>query len=122
MSSIVEASLEYFEAFNKHDLDKLKEMFSKDISLRDWEVSVSGINEVLNANSKIFNSVDSISVIPVMVYKGVDTLMMGPIGVEGTVIAELEILINDNEKLLVTDILEFNRDDKIKSIRAYKGN
>ena len=122
MSSILDKSLEYFEAFNKHDLDELKEMFSEDVSLRDWEISANGVNEVLNANSKIFNSVDSISVTPIMVYEGMDTLLMGPLGVEGTSIVELEVLINDKEKLLVIDILEFNSDGKIKSIRAYRGN
>jgi hypothetical protein len=29
--------------------------------------------------------------------------------------------VNDEETLLVTDILEFDDDEKIKSIRAYKG-
>ena len=37
------------------------------------------------------------------------------------VVAELEIVVNDEETLLVTDILEFDDDEKIKSIRAYKG-
>ena len=122
MSSILEKSLEYFEAFNRHDLDELREMFSEDISLRDWEVSVSGIDEVLGANSRIFGSVDSISITPIMVYEGEDKLLMGPLDVAGTSIIELEILINGKEKLLVTDILDFNRDGKIKSIRAYIGN
>ena len=122
MSSILETSLEYFEAFNKHDLDELREMFSEDVSLRDWEISANGIDEVLEANSKIFNSVDSISVTPVMVYEGVDKLLMGPLGVEGTSIVELEVLLNEKETLLVIDIIEFNREGKIKSIKAYKGN
>ena len=122
MSSILDKSLEYFEAFNKHDLDELKEMFSEDVSLRDWEICVSGIDEVLNANSKIFDSVDSIFITPIMIYEGIDKFLMGPLGVEGTSITELEILINGKEKLLVTDILEFNGDGKIKSIRAYIGN
>tara|TARA_Y100000034_G_scaffold128907_1_gene184395 strand:+ start:215 stop:601 length:387 start_codon:yes stop_codon:yes gene_type:complete len=122
MSSILEKSLEYFEAFNRHDLDELREMFSEDVSLRDWEISVSGIDEVLGANSRIFGSVDSISITPIMVYEGEDKLLMGPLDVAGTSIIELEILINGKEKLLVTDILDFNRDGKIKSIRAYIGN
>jgi len=33
----------------------------------------------------------------------------------------LEIVVNDEETLLVTDILEFDTEDKIESIRAYKG-
>ena len=40
---------------------------------------------------------------------------------DNVVVAELEIVVNGEEKLLVTDILEFDDDEKIKSIRAYKG-
>jgi hypothetical protein len=37
-----------------------------------------------------------------------------------TVAAEVEILINGNETILVTDVITFNG-NKISSIRAYKG-
>jgi hypothetical protein len=36
------------------------------------------------------------------------------------VFAEIDILINCNTQLFVVDILEFDQDQKIKSIRAYK--
>ena len=121
MVSILEKSMEYFESFNKQNLDELREMFSENVTLRDWEISVSGIDDVLEANSKIFSSVDSISVTPIMVYEGVDKFLMGPLEVEGVVIVEMEVLINEKETLLVIDILEFDKDYKIKSIKAYKG-
>ena len=38
-----------------------------------------------------------------------------------TVIAEIVIKI-DSESLLVTDIITFNENKKIKSVTAYKGN
>ena len=121
MISISEKSMEYFEAFNKQDLDELREMFSDDITLKDWEVSASGIDEVLEEISKIFSSVDSISITPTMVYEGLDKFLMGPLGVEGTTVIQLEVLVNDKENLSVVDILEFDSDYKIKSIKAYKG-
>ena len=46
---------------------------------------------------------------------------MGPLGVEGTTVIQLEVLVNDKENLSVVDILEFDSDYKIKSIKAYKG-
>ena len=82
---------------------------SDDITLRDWENNASGKTEVLNVNKKIFNNVESINVVPVNLYKN-----------ENKIIAELEIIINGKEKILVVDIISFNNDGKIKSIKAFK--
>ena len=49
---------------------------------------------------------------------------MEPINIycdENTVIAELKIVINKTEIISVIDVVQFNQDDKIISIRAYKG-
>ena len=35
-------------------------MFSEDVDLRDWEINAIGIESVLDANLKIFNSVKTI--------------------------------------------------------------
>ena len=111
---ILDKSLEYFVTFSEKDIEGLKNMFSDNVSLRDWEISVEGIDEVLKANQNIFDSVDTIVVKPIRVW---DFLSQE----DNVVVAELEIVVNDEETLLVTDILEFDDDEKIKSIRAYKG-
>ena len=85
-------------------------MFSIDVSLRDWEIEATGIDNVIAANTKIFNSVETIVINPLSIYQE-----------QQTVIAEIEIIINDTEKILVADILEFDDTNKIKFIRAYKG-
>ena len=100
----------YFKVFSKKKIDELSELFSDDITLRDWENNASGKSEVLNVNKKIFNNVESINVVPVNLYKN-----------ENKIIAELEIIINGKEKILVVDIISFNNDGKIKSIKAFKG-
>ena len=100
----------YFKVFSKKKIDELSELFSDDITLRDWENNASGKTEVLNVNKKIFNNVESINVVPVNLYKS-----------ENKIIAELEIIINGKEKILVVDIISFNNDGKIKSIKAFKG-
>ena len=86
-------------------------MFSDNVYLRDWEIFANGIDEVVDANQNIFDSVNTIVVTPIQIISN------------GTnyVSAELEIVVNDEETLLVTDILEFDDDNKINSVRAYKG-
>ena len=107
---LLDKSIEYFTAFSEKNIDKLRNMFSNNVSLRDWEIEATGIDHVVEANSKIFNSVETITVDPIKLYQD-----------EKTVIAEIEITVNEVEKILVTDILEYDEDNKIKSqiIRDY---
>ena len=88
----------------------LQSYFAQDISLRDWEINEQGINNVVQANTTIFNNVDSIKVKPKNIFES------GSI-----IIAELVITINNSESLLVVDIIEFNENGLINAIRAYKG-
>ena len=111
---ILDKSLEYFTTFSEKDSDGLRNMFSNDVYLRDWEILANGIDEVVAANQDIFDKVDTIVATPFRVW---DFLSHE----DNVVVAELEIVVNDEETLLVTDILEFDDDEKIKSIRAYKG-
>mgnify|MGYP001467454854 CR=1 FL=1 len=109
--SLVEISKKYFDAFSNKDLSSIKKMFSKDVYLRDWEIEATGIEEVLKANTKIFKSLNSIKVRPLRIYND-----------GNAVVAELVIDINDGEEsLLVADVIEFNSNNKILNIRAYKG-
>jgi steroid delta-isomerase len=85
-------------------------MFSKNIILRDWDISVQGFDQVSAANQKIFDSVRTIVVSPINIF--VD---------ENTAIGELKITINDLEVINVVDLIEFNQDLKIVAIKAYKG-
>lgn len=103
-------ALNYFNAFSEKNLLNLKFMFDQNVTLRDWDIYARGVVDVMEANQKIFDSVDTIKVTPLALYQQ-DT----------TVIAELTILVNGTETLLVTDIIEFTNDGKIKRIRAYKG-
>ena len=100
---------QYFETFSRKDLGRLALMFHTDVSLFDWEISAEGINAVLEANKKIFDSVNTIKVVPLALYQ------------DGNVVAaELNIIINEDEVIAVADVLTFE-DDKIIMVRAYKG-
>ena len=114
MADLVDKALTYFKTFSNKDSEGLRSMFSNTVYLRDWDITAEGIDEVLNANTRIFDVVDTIVATPIRVW---DFLSQE----DNVVVAELEIVVNDEETLLVTDILEFDDDEKIKSIRAYKG-
>jgi hypothetical protein len=107
---LLDKALEYFTTFSEKDTDGLRSMFSEDVVLRDWEIMANGIDEVVDVNQNIFDSIDTILAIPIRVYDN-----------QNTIVAELEITINGEETILVTDILEFDKNEKIKEIRAYKG-
>ena len=107
--NIKELVLEYFDAFENKNLDRLEIMFAENISLQDWEISAKGKKEVINANKKIFSFVESISISPIKIYQD-----------ERTVIAELKILLNSNESFSVMDVIDFDEKGKISAIKAYK--
>ncbi len=104
-------ALKYFEDFSSKDILSLKKVFANDIVLRDWEIEARGINAVIKANENIFNNVVSIFVEPQNLYQE-----------DNIVIGELKIIINESEILYVVDLIEFNKENKIKRIYAYKGN
>jgi hypothetical protein len=110
MSKLKELSVNYFNLFSNKEIESLKLMFDRNIKLRDWEIDVVGIDDVIKANLKIFNSVDSIKVKPLLIVEG-----------DKCVFAELDIVINGKDSIKVVDIIEFNEKSKITSIRAYKG-
>ena len=100
---------EYFETFSRKDLDGLGVMFTGDVTLRDWEISAAGIDEVLAANKKIFDSVEYIHVLPLNLYQDANNIA-----------AELSI-VSGHVNLRVVDIITFSDSGKISSIKAYKG-
>jgi len=105
-----EIARNYFSAFSNKDLQSLKSFFSQSVTLRDWEIEANGLKDVIEANKKIFDSVVSIEVCPNNIYA------------DGSVIiGEIEILINGEKRIDVVDIIVFDNDRKIKSIKAFKG-
>ena len=84
-------------------------MFSDDVTLTDWDVSVIGKEDVLRANKNIFSSVDSISVMVKNIHKN-----------DNSYAVEIQITIDESTILEVVDVIVFDG-NKIKSIKAYKG-
>ena len=99
----------YFELFSDKNSREVAGMLSEDVTLTDWDISCSGKIEVMNAVQRIFDSVNTITAEPIKIYCD-----------QATVIAELNIVVNETESLSVVDVIEYNQNNKIVSIRAYK--
>lgn len=109
---LVKLSTNYFTVWNSHNIENLKNIFSEDCSLRDWNINVSSINNVLSANQKIFDDVPDIKVEIISQHLSEST---------NTVAAEIIVHLNEKEKLKVVDVITFNQFGLISSIRAYQG-
>jgi len=105
-----EIAEKYFKLFSDKDLDALEPLFDERATLRDWEIEAEGKSDVFAAMKNIFDSVESIQVDPLRTYVW-----------ENTVVAELDITVNNSEKLAVVDIIDFTDEGKIFGIRAFKG-
>ena len=101
---------DYFGAFEKKDINKLRELLDSEVILRDWNVEAIGLENVLNINMEIFKAFEKIQVHVMSLYAE-----------ESTVIGELTIILDDAVTMKVVDVIEFTGLRKIKSIRAYKG-
>ena len=64
--SLIECCKYYFKVFSDQNIDELSKLFADDIELRDWENFSSGKSNVILTNKKIFDSVKSINVKPVI--------------------------------------------------------
>tara|TARA_B100000242_G_C42693076_1_gene324430 strand:- start:83 stop:406 length:324 start_codon:yes stop_codon:yes gene_type:complete len=100
---------EYFKFFSNKDISSLEKLFAEDVKLVDWETYAKGKDEVIKANKKIFDQVDTLQI-------EVNNLYING----QTAICLIDILINKSEKLKVIDLIRFNNDNKITLISAYK--
>ena len=110
MANLKLLARKYLKLFATKNLNGLREMFDNNISLRDWQNDIKGIKNTLHFNSKLFGAIDSIKI------------KLLSIASEGMVVfIEMEIYLDKEEKLKVIDLIEFSKNNKIISIKAYKG-
>ena len=110
MIMLKKLATDYFNSFSKKSITEIEKTLSENVTLNDWNISCSGKSEVIGATQNIFDSVDTIDVKPINIYCCKDV-----------VIAELKIVINNSISELVVDIITFDINNKIVSIRAFKG-
>ena len=108
--SFTQQFIAYLKHYSDKEISKISAMFADDIKLRDWKISVTGKATAIAETKKNFSSAESIEIQILHVYESAQT-----------VIGELRIIVNKTEVLYVVDVVTFNKNSKIKSIRAYIG-
>ena len=102
--------LAYLRHYSHKDIDCVSDMFTDDVTLRDWNISVVGKAAALAETSRNFESARSIEIQALALYEGGDA-----------VAGELRIVVDGMIELYVVDVISFDSNGKIKSIRAYLG-
>lgn len=109
MQSMNKVLKNYFEYFSNKDLDSLEPLFAEDVVLVDWNVTAFGKNNVLLANKNIFDSVETIKIFVSSVYKNPK---------DKSFLCLIDIVINNNELIKVSDYIKFDEHGLIKSVEA----
>jgi SnoaL-like domain len=109
MRTLKDIAVEYFDAFERADLDFFKSAFSREVSLHDWNGHIRGFDFVIKEYQNLFDVLNSVVINVINLYQD-----------ESSVIAELVVHVNEIESMRVVDILSFNQDRKICAIAAYK--
>ena len=97
----------YFNAFKSKNLDILKNIYSDNVALTDWIGAWYGKNSVLEANEQLFKEDFELS-------------LNSSFQLNNITYNEITIRF-ENEVIDVMDVIKFNSEFEIESIRAYKG-
>lgn len=116
----------YFSNFCSKNIEEIKDIFSDDIELKDWNNEFFGKTEVLKEVESIFNSFTSIRLDVCGIYNSTDIincedgeyLLIVPS--ENKFACQIEIIFDDGKPLSIIDLIEFDDTGKIKSLIAYK--
>ena len=98
----------YFSAWNERDLGALRNLFDKDIVLKDWDVHEVGIENVLQANTNIFKAFPLAKIDIISIATNSKKIM-----------CEIKVVLNERESIDVVDILNIEN-NLIKDIKAFK--
>lgn len=110
MSRHRETCLRYLQAYAAKDLATIDALFAPSVVLRDWKIRVCGKAAALAETRKNFDAVERLTVEPLHLHESAQA-----------VAAELRILINGTQELFVVDVIGFDAEGLIDSIRAYLG-
>lgn len=109
--SIIEGIQTYLQAYLRKDLITIRELFSEDIQLSDWKISVTGRDAAIAETAKNFSAARTIEIETYGMYTNGDT-----------VAAELRIVVDGEVELRVVDVVSFDAAGRIKQVRAYLGS
>lgn len=101
-------ALKYFELWNTRNGESLRPILADNVTLQDWEITKSGIEDVIAANQGIFDNVPGIKI------------RVKDVGVSETqVLCEIDVVVSDSETLNVVDVLTIEG-GKITAVKAFK--
>ncbi len=99
----------YFLAFSKKNISELKNIFHKNVILKDWEGTYKGLSAVVKKNNSIFFNCKKIKIRIINIIKKSNIFCV-----------QLKIFIDLKSKPInVIDLITINN-NKIKKIEAYK--
>ena len=124
---MINTVLQYFKDFSNQNIEGLAESFAEDIHLCDWNIDVSGKQNVLGAIKDIYSNVKYITVKPVYFYSNDKDWFACEIVIDGeNAEAKQEVDDDGNTQMTLTwslevvDVIHINKEGKITSIKAYK--
>lgn len=106
----IEKFKSYLNYYQNKDIQSISEMLSDGVHLRDWKISVTGKSSAVFETKKNFDNAQSIEI-------AVLNCMENASSVSG----ELEITVDGSETIYVVDVVTFNHEGLISSIKAYIG-
>jgi steroid delta-isomerase len=105
-----ERFLSYIHHYETKNVEKISEMFADDITLRDWKILVTGKTAALAETRLNFDAARSIQIQTLRLYEAT-----------GSIVGELKIVVDGSIELFVVDVVDFDSEGRIKSIRAFLG-
>lgn len=108
--SHVENFLTYLKHYAARDIVSISTVLADDVTLRDWNMAVVGKAAVLAETARNFAAVQSIAIQVLHLHESTDA-----------VAGELKITLDAKTELFVVDVIAFNADGRIRSVRAYLG-
>ena len=106
-----EITKKYFYELNNKMLDQMQNILSNDCILTSWEGEKQGKKEVINEIINLFEANLKFYVYDCGIFVDEDS---------STVVVEFTVR-SSTEEIDIVDVIKFNKDEKIFSIRAYKG-
>lgn len=97
----------YFNAFKSKNVDILRNLYSDNVGLTDWVGNWHGKDSVLEANKQLFE-------------QDFELVVNSSFQLKNITYNEITIRF-ENEVIDVMDVLRFNSNFEIESVRAYRG-
>lgn len=102
--------LHFLDRYAAKDLPALMATLSPEVKLRDWNVSVRGCHGVEQFLRQNFRDANTLSIDVLAIHESANC-----------VAGELRIVVNGCIELFAIDVIEFDAEGGIRSIRSYQG-